>query len=105
MSNNNNNMVQAQFTWSRQRLYDRYACTIIYELLCDESCIARITNIHSKETRKYKPYPLATTEMQKRISRFLHIQSDKAMEYAEALYQKGMYIMILYIYIVLYDKY
>jgi DNA topoisomerase-3 len=48
--------------------------------------IAKLTEIHFSAAQ---PVPLATVELQKRASRWLHMTSKQAMDVAEALYQKG----------------
>lgn len=44
---------------------------------------------NEKIRKKFKPYPLNTVELQKRVARYLHISSEETMKICEALYQKG----------------
>lgn len=83
------NNMKCTLKWNRNRLYDRYVCVILYDTLL-ESPTLYITNKQSRSTAKYRPVPLSTTEMQKKCSRYLHINSTQSMEYAEKLYQKGL---------------
>ncbi|KAF9585923.1 DNA topoisomerase [Lunasporangiospora selenospora] len=79
--------VDATFTWERGRLFNQLSCLVIYEA-CIESAgpTAQITRVKSQPTKKWKPLPLTTVELQKNGSRFLSISSDLA---AENLYTKG----------------
>lgn len=77
------------FNWRRRHLFDRLICFIIYELCCLPSPLATITKVESKPTRKLRPLPLTTVEMQKIGSRLLGISSDRIMIIAEDLYNKG----------------
>lgn len=78
----------ANFSWSRGRLYDRHACLVLYEL-CVDNPTAQVVNIRKRETRRYKPLPLNTVEMQKLGSRILRMGAQQTMSVAESLYNKG----------------
>ncbi|KAH3742919.1 DNA topoisomerase [Pelomyxa schiedti] len=78
----------AEFLWSRVRLFDHAACVTIYED-CVRCGVAVVMNMESKPKSKWRPLPLTTVELQKQVSRKLHISSEKAMKIAEELYQKG----------------
>ena len=80
--------ITATFRWSRARLYDRYACIILYDILLIDPTVT-VKYIESKDTCKWRPKPLATVELQQLASRFLRMSSNHTMEVAEKLYQKG----------------
>ncbi|RPA82069.1 prokaryotic type I DNA topoisomerase [Ascobolus immersus RN42] len=80
--------VPVVFNWARNRLFDRMAVTLLFEQ-CLTAKKARITKVDQKPTRKFKPLPLTTIELQKKGSSYLHMSSDAVMKTAEALYQKG----------------
>lgn len=61
---------------------------IIYER-CLAAKTAKITNIQEKPTRKFKPLPLTTVELQKAATRLLRMSGQQAMTIAEGLYNKG----------------
>ena len=80
--------LHVKFSWSRTRLFDRLATLVLYEL-CVQRATASITSVSAKPTSKRRPHPLATVEMQRLASSHLRIASDKCMEIAESLYQRG----------------
>ena len=51
--------------------------------------MAKVVKIQSKPTKKWKPLPLTTVELQKMATRFLRMNGSQAMTIAEGLYQKG----------------
>jgi DNA topoisomerase III len=108
----------ATFTWARNRLFDRACCLVLYDLVIEQSPIrAVVTSVRAEQRRKLyaatapaplplwrplssdvpvsvrcacsKPYPLATVELQRRITRIHRITSTRVMDIAEQLYQKG----------------
>jgi DNA topoisomerase-3 len=79
----------AEFKWTRDRLFDQLATTVIYEL-CLESPTATVTHVAEKPKNKWRPLPLDTVEMQKKVSRQCHITGQRCMEVAEKLYQRGI---------------
>jgi DNA topoisomerase-3 len=79
----------AVFEWSRGRLFDRAACTVLYEL-CMADPTAVVTAVQEREKRKWRPLPLNTVALQTLASRKLGISSDVAMTIAEELYNKGI---------------
>ncbi|KAG0353951.1 DNA topoisomerase [Gamsiella multidivaricata] len=82
--------VDATFTWQRGHLFDQLACMIIYEACLENlSRNALVTKVKSLPTKKYRPLPLTTVELQKNGSKFLSIPSDEVMTAAESLYTKG----------------
>ena len=78
----------AGFAWSRHHLFDRSSVVILYER-CLTAKMAKVTKVQEKPTKKWKPLPLTTVELQKMATRFLHMNSHQAMNVAEALYNKG----------------
>ena len=99
-----------QFRWKRGVIYDKLATHILFmncvRLATDEtkrtvpdnieeftallkSVTGKVTNVNARPTRKYRPFPLATVEMQKLASRYLRLPSEKCMALAESLYQEG----------------
>eukprot|EP00466_Bigelowiella_natans_P007193 jgi/Bigna1/57958/fgenesh1_pm.42_\ len=79
----------AYFSWERRRLFCHFSTLVLYRL-CLDNPIATVTDSHAREKRKYRPYPLATVEFQKRAVRYLRMDSKRAMDVAEKLYQKGI---------------
>nr|POE88077.1 dna topoisomerase 3 [Quercus suber] len=82
------NGIKVKFSWSRGHLFDRMAVVILYER-CLVAKFARITKVQTRPTSKWKPLPLTTVELQKCVSRFLRMDSQRAMKIAEDLYNKG----------------
>lgn len=79
---------KAAFSWARNRLFDRMTATILYER-CLAAKTAKVTKVQEKPTRKWKPLPLTTVELQKAAARLLRITGQDAMKAAEDLYNKG----------------
>ena len=80
--------VDVKFSWRRGHLFDRMAVTLIFER-CLNSKTARVTKMAKKPTKKWKPLPLTTVELQKMGSRYLRMSSQDVMKVAEELYTKG----------------
>ena len=80
--------VEANFLWNRGKLFDRLACTVLYEQ-CVEAPTAQVVLLSCKEKRRYRPYPLTTVVMQKLAAKKLRISSENTMKIAERLYQGG----------------
>ncbi|OSS51014.1 hypothetical protein B5807_04405 [Epicoccum nigrum] len=80
--------VEVKFNWRRGHLFDRMAVTLIFEK-CINSKTAKVTKMAKKPTRKWKPLPLTTVELQKMGSRYLRMSSQDVMKVAEELYTKG----------------
>lgn len=78
----------ARFSWSRNRLFDRAAVVVMYER-CLANKQAIVTKVQEKPTKKWKPLPLTTVELQKAATRLLHMTGQQAMTVAEHLYNKG----------------
>ena len=79
---------KVNFSWARNRLFDRMSAVVLYER-CLEAKKAKVTKVQEKPTRKFKPLPLTTVEMQKAATRLLRMSGQQAMTIAEALYNKG----------------
>lgn len=79
---------KVNFTWARNRLFDRMSTVILYER-CLEAKKAKVIKVQEKPTRKFKPLPLTTVELQKAATRLLRMTGQQAMTVAEALYNKG----------------
>lgn len=79
---------QVQFSWARNRLFDRMTAVILYER-CLSANKAKITKVQEKPTRKFKPLPLTTVELQKAATRLLRMSGQQAMTIAENLYNRG----------------
>ncbi|KAK4541428.1 hypothetical protein LTR36_008029 [Oleoguttula mirabilis] len=80
--------IKVSFNWARNHLFDRMAVVILFER-CLTARTARVTKVQTKPTSKWKPLPLTTVELQKCGSRFLRLDSQRVMQVAEQLYQKG----------------
>ncbi|KAH7123768.1 DNA topoisomerase III [Dendryphion nanum] len=80
--------IKVNFSWARKHLFDRMAVAILYEW-CLTSQNAQVQKVKTKPTSKWKPLPLTTLELQKCGSRFLGMDSQKILQLAENLYQKG----------------
>lgn len=76
------------FNWARNRLFDRAVVIILFER-CLSSKQAQVTKVQEKPTKKWKPLPLTTVELQKMATRFLRMTGQEAMTVAEGLYNKG----------------
>ncbi|KAF2176453.1 DNA topoisomerase 3-beta [Zopfia rhizophila CBS 207.26] len=80
--------IDVRFSWKRGHLFDRMAVTIIFER-CLIARTVKVVKMQKKPTKKWKPLPLTTVELQKMGSRFLRMTSQDVMTTAEALYTKG----------------
>ncbi|KAH8815689.1 DNA topoisomerase [Xylogone sp. PMI_703] len=80
--------IDVVFNWKRVHLFDRAVVTIIFER-CLAAKMAKVTKVQEKPTKKWKPLPLTTVELQKMATRFLRMNSQQALSAAESLYQKG----------------
>ncbi|EUC45325.1 hypothetical protein COCMIDRAFT_95795 [Bipolaris oryzae ATCC 44560] len=80
--------IDVKFNWRRGHLFDRMAVILIMER-CLLSKTATVTKMAKKPTKKWKPLPLTTVELQKNGSRFLRMTSQDVMKVAEDLYTKG----------------
>jgi DNA topoisomerase-3 len=80
--------LEVRFAWGRHRLFDRLAALVLYEM-CVERGVASITSVTARPTSRRRPTPLATVELQRDASSKLRIPSDRTMDMAEKLYQRG----------------
>lgn len=80
--------IDVKFSWRRVHLFDRMAVIVMFER-CLLSKVAKVTKMAKKPTKKWKPLPLTTVELQKMGSRFLRMTSQQVMQTAENLYTKG----------------
>jgi DNA topoisomerase-3 len=80
--------INVNFTWKRNRLFDRAIVTILFER-CILAKIAKVSKVQERPTSKWKPLPLTTVELQKNATRFCRMNSAEAMSVAEGLYNKG----------------
>ncbi|KAF3085648.1 DNA topoisomerase [Orbilia oligospora] len=76
------------YNWDRSRLFDRMTVVLLFES-CMSSPDALVKSVARKPTKKYKPLPLTTVELQKQGSRFLGMNSQRVMKAAEGLYTSG----------------
>ncbi|CAK5281387.1 unnamed protein product [Mycena citricolor] len=80
--------IETVFNWRRNHLFDHDVAAVIYEHVLSNPT-ARVTKVVEKNTKKYKPLPLTTVELQKAGSRLLKLAPKKVLDIAESLYQKG----------------
>jgi hypothetical protein len=78
------------FTWQRQKIFDKFISCILYKHMMRNGGKGRITEVTRSEKLRYKPYPLTTIAFQKLAVKKLRMSSEKAMKIAESLYQKGI---------------
>ncbi|KIL66374.1 hypothetical protein M378DRAFT_185976 [Amanita muscaria Koide BX008] len=79
---------ETPFTWKRGHLFDEQVAIAFYEHVM-EHATARVTKVTNKGTKKWKPLPLTTVELQKAASRLLRMSPKKILDTAEKLYQQG----------------
>ncbi|KAG6836236.1 hypothetical protein H0H93_009928 [Arthromyces matolae] len=79
------------FTWKRGHVFDRDVAISLYDFVLSTlpDVPARVTKVTRKETKKWKPLPLTTVELQKAGSRLLRLAPKKVLDIAEKLYQQG----------------
>ncbi|EPX73237.1 DNA topoisomerase III [Schizosaccharomyces octosporus yFS286] len=76
------------FTWKRNRVYDRLAAILFLEN-CLDAKVAKVVKVNQKPARRYKPLPLSTVELTKMGPKYLRLSSKKTLELAESLYTNG----------------
>ncbi|KIM83269.1 hypothetical protein PILCRDRAFT_783465 [Piloderma croceum F 1598] len=79
---------ETQFTWRRGHLFDFDVTLALYQHVLGDP-LARVVKVVQKPTKKWKPLPLTTVELQKSGSRLLKLAPKKLLDVAEKLYQKG----------------
>ncbi|KAF9264166.1 prokaryotic type I DNA topoisomerase [Marasmius fiardii PR-910] len=76
------------FNWKRGHLFFEDEAIVLYMHVLDNPR-ARVSKVEKKETKKWKPLPLTTVELQKAGSRLLKLSPKKVLDIAEKLYQQG----------------
>lgn len=91
LSNPEDPQAETAFTWKRGHLFDYDTALVLYEQVLgdDQRPEATVLSSTMKPTKKWKPLPLTTVELQKAASRLLRIAPKKALDIAERLYQQG----------------
>ncbi|KAF8134539.1 DNA topoisomerase [Boletus edulis] len=79
---------KVDFTWRRGHLFEVEVVNEIYDDITEHPR-ARVTKVTQKNTKKWKPLPLTTVELQKAGSRLLKLAPKKVLDIAEKLYQQG----------------
>ncbi|KAF8149452.1 DNA topoisomerase [Crassisporium funariophilum] len=79
---------ETRFNWKRNRCFDQVATMNLYSMIM-ENPLATVTKVTNKSTKKWKPLPLTTVELQKAGSRLLRLAPKKVLDIAEKLYQQG----------------
>ncbi|KZO95763.1 prokaryotic type I DNA topoisomerase [Calocera viscosa TUFC12733] len=79
---------ETDFTWRRGHIFDFGATVALYEV-CVENPEATVEEVTKKPTKKWKPLPLTTVELQKSGSRLLRLAPKRILDIADSLYQKG----------------
>ncbi|KAF9073663.1 DNA topoisomerase [Rhodocollybia butyracea] len=79
---------ETRFNWRRGHIFDEDIAIVLYEHVLEDS-VARVEKVVKKETKKWKPLPLTTVELQKAGSRLLKLAPKKVLDIAEKLYQQG----------------
>ncbi|KAL1674943.1 DNA topoisomerase [Schizophyllum commune] len=79
---------ETPFTWQRGRIFDRDVAVALYQLVMRDT-LTTVTKVIKKTTKKWKPLPLTTVELQKAGSRLLRLAPKRVLDIAEKLYQQG----------------
>ncbi|CAN6598700.1 DNA topoisomerase 3 [Trichomonascus vanleenenianus] len=80
---------KVKFNWDRVKHFNRLVVAEIFRHCMETSYDARIAQVVTKPTSKYRPLPLTTVELQKQGARFLKMSSKTVLDVAESLYTKG----------------
>ncbi|KAF9483171.1 prokaryotic type I DNA topoisomerase [Pholiota conissans] len=78
---------ETKFNWKRNHLFDEVVVANLYDRMGNS--LAVVTKVTNKTTKKWKPLPLTTVELQKAGSRLLKLAPKKVLDVAEKLYQQG----------------
>ncbi|KAF9557949.1 prokaryotic type I DNA topoisomerase [Agrocybe pediades] len=78
---------ETKFNWKRNHLFLEAAVRNLFEMM--DGAVAVVTRVVKKETKKWKPLPLTTVELQKAGSRLLRLSPKKVLDVAEKLYNQG----------------
>lgn len=84
----NDKMHNVVFLWDRKHLFDQSIVQLLHAR-CKLATHAIVQHTSCKPTRKRKPTPLTTVELQKNLSRLTGMAPKKILDVAEALYQRG----------------
>ncbi|KAI0560521.1 DNA topoisomerase [Gracilaria domingensis] len=80
--------------WFRKQLFDEYSALTLYELCAEEAQadgnVATVKRVDKRVKTRWRPLPLSTVELQKIAARTLRINSQRTMDIAESLYNKGL---------------
>lgn len=76
------------FLWDRTHLFDEFIVRLLHTR-CKQAAHATVSRITCKPTRKRKPTPLTTVELQKNVCRLTGMAPKKILDVAESLYQRG----------------
>lgn len=76
------------YNWDRDRLFVKNPVESILDI-CKENPLATVDQVISKPKNKWRPVPLDTVEMEKNVSKKLHINAKETMRIAERLYTQG----------------
>lgn len=76
------------FQWNRKHLFDELIVQMLHTR-CKQATHATVTRATRKSTKKRKPTPLTTVELQKNLSRMTGMAPKKILDVAESLYQRG----------------
>ena len=87
--------IKVQFSWRRNRLFDRGAVVILFER-CLAARTARVSRMQKKPTSKWRPLPLTTVELQKLGSMFLRMDSQTVMKVRIAV-NSWLYRLMLFL--------
>lgn len=71
--------IKVNFSWRRNRLFNRGAVIVFFER-CLAARVAKVTKLQTKPTRKWRPLPLTTVELQKLGSMYLRMDSQRVMK-------------------------
>lgn len=87
---NNSNNTPTIFKWKRGNLFDRLSVLTFYEACLElAGNKAKVCDLRSRPTSKYRPLPLTTVELQKNCAKYLKLNAKTSLDAAEKLYQKG----------------
>ena len=70
---------ETPFTWQRGRIFDRDVAVALYQLVMRDT-LTTVTKVVKKTTKKWKPLPLTTVDLQKAGSRLLRISPKKVLD-------------------------
>lgn len=71
--------VTVNFLWRRVHLFDRAAVIVLFER-CLDAKTAKVTKVQKKPTKKWRPLPLTTVDLQMMGSRYLRMDSNAVMK-------------------------